>query len=304
MNILKERGFHGLNIFSDPLQTFSQKAIFNGKDFLSSYENGLVGFFHKKSDTSNIMLYYSKIIDASICYNNYVINKLYNVFNQFLPEWVILLLFGSFGIFVFIINYAFNWITSIIVHIMYLNQMFRNQTDVDSSSGMFDWMFGLKKEKTSFEWEPESSISFTRITKWFFLFLWSIPIFIICFFILPIFMTLYSIFSPYLATYSLEGGNKNNNLFTFLLSILSYQKIFFIVLFTVSIINSVSSSLGNAYLLPMVLAIIISAYFLNIYQTTISVTDKTETPDLTSFKQASVNGKKIGFIGGSKMKKK
>lgn len=295
MNVVKEYPFHGLKFWSDidSDKITSQKAIFNSKEFLNSYNDGLFGSLKKKASSSNIMLYYSSVFNDCISWNNWLINYLFIFMNTYLPEWTIITLLGYFFFVAFLpILMLLNYFVSILTHVMNLNQMFR--TKGSQFSGLLSWFIG--KTNSQANWQPEDDIKyfgFGTFSKWFFFFLWAYPIFLIATIVMPIVVTFYTIFSPLFATYKLEGDNKSepNTFLDFLKSVFMSHKVLIKIFVTVAIVAAIGTNLQSIYapaLGATIVGILFSALALNFYQSPIDTTDKTQTPGVESYKQAPI----------------
>ena len=137
------------SFFSENKETISQKAIFETKAYLDSFSNGFLCSLKENADVNsglfaNIPLFFSMVYDSIIAKNFYFMNNVFLYFS-YLPESIIMLLYGIFGIFIWIILYFWNVAISIFYHFINIPNFFR-----DSENG---------------KWESQDNISFLRFTK-------------------------------------------------------------------------------------------------------------------------------------------
>jgi len=239
------------SFFSDNKETFSQKANFNSQEYLDSFNKSILCSLKKSADPNaglfaNAPLYFSFVYDNLVAKNFLAINTIF-FYLSYLPESIIMLLYGIFGIFLWMGLYFFNVCISIFYHIINIPQLFRT----------------VSKQNDK-KWEPMESISFIRFMKLIlFFFLW-IPIGTLSAFITPAFFTLYGLISPLFAKYNIKGGKSNNNISNFLYDNLVYKKFFFFILATVSLFTNGIKYLGNNAIVGVIVAVIF-AYFMGLY---------------------------------------
>ena len=158
-----------------------------------------------------------------------------------------MLLYGIFGIFLWVGLYFFNVCISIFYHIVNIPQLFRTSS-----------------EENNKQWESMENINFIRITKLIlFFFLW-IPIGALSAFVMPAFFTLYGLISPLFAKYDIKNSKNDNNVLNFLYSNLVYKKFFFFVLATLSLFSNGIKYLGNNAIIGIIVAVIF-AYLMGLY---------------------------------------
>jgi hypothetical protein len=246
------------SFFSDNKDTLSQKAIFQSREYLDSFRKGLSCYL-KESATpnsgmfSNALLFFSYVCDNLISKNFMAFNTIFMNLS-FLPESIIMLLYGFFGIFLWIGIYFFNVCISIFYHFVHIPQLFRAESESN-------------KEK----WESEEDISFFHISKLIaFFFLW-IPIGVFSTFVTPFFFTIYAIIAPLYATYKItnkqkivDGVETSYNLFDFIKDTFTYKKFFFFLLSTISLISNGVKYLGNNALYGIIIAVIF-AFIMGLY---------------------------------------
>jgi len=301
MNVIKEYPFHGLKVWADEfdVKVTSQKAIFNGNEFLDTYKQGFVSSLNKKATVghSNITLYYSKVFNDCVAWNNWLINYIFIFFNAYLPEWTIITLIGYFFLIVFIpaLTVA-NFGISILAHVMNLPQMFRRKTD--ETSGLISWFVGHKSGSKS-KWQPEGNIDYFSLnmtSHWIFFFIWSYPVSMIATIVMPIAMTFYTLLSPLFATYILKNEPPRKDPYGFLAfvkSVFTGHKVLIKILVTLALIDAMIKNFQGKYYMPALAATIVGVLFsalkLNFYQSQIDPNIATQTTGETSYRQAKIS---------------
>jgi hypothetical protein len=240
------------SFFSDNKDSFSQKAIFNSQEYLDSFNKSFLCYLKSYADPngglfSNAPLYFSNVYDNLVAKNFLAMNSIFYYFS-YLPESIIMILYGFFGIFIWMGLYFFNLCTSIFYHIINIPQLFRNASDKNKNL-----------------WQTQRDISFFNILKLIlFFFLW-IPIGFFSAIISPIFFIIYAFIAPLFATYKIKSSNKSHNVFDFIKDTFVYKKFFFFVLASLSLLSNGSKYLGNYAFVGIIIAIII-AYIMGLYR--------------------------------------
>jgi len=243
------------SFFSEKEDTLSQKAVFNSQEYLDSFNKSFLCSLKKYADPNtglftNIPLYFSFVYNNLVAKNFLAINTIF-FYLSYLPESVIMFLYGLFGIFIWMGLYFFNVCISIFYHIINIPQLFRTIN-----------------EETK-QWETTENISFFRFIKLIqFFFLW-IPIGSLSAFIMPAFFTVYGLFAPLFASYKLRqtsqtSQNKTFNVIDFIKDTFAYKKFFFFILATLSLFSNGIKYLGNNAIVGIIVAIIF-AYFMGLY---------------------------------------
>ena len=241
--------------FSKDENILLQKSTFNSQEYLDSFNKNFLCYLKKSADPNsgllaNPSLFFSMVYDNLVAKNFLAINTIF-YYLSYLPESVIMLLYGLFGIFIWIGLYFFNVCISIFYHIINIPQLFRNLDD-----------------KTN-KWESIEQISFLHFVKLLlFFFIW-IPIGTLSAFITPTFFTLYGLIAPLFAKYKITNTNnkKDYNVFNFLKDTFIYKKLFFFILATLSLISNGIKYLGSYYSVAIIFAIIFS-FFMGLYTNT------------------------------------
>jgi hypothetical protein len=238
------------SFLSENVETVSQKAIFNSQEYLDSFRNSFLCSLKKKADPNgglfaNAPLYFSNVYDNVVAVNFLMISTIF-FYLSYLPESMIMLVYGLLGIFIWIGLYFMNLFISIFYHFVSIPQLFR--------SG----------QENMNQWEDKENISFFRISKLLlFWFVW-IPIGLLSTFIVPIFFTLYGLISPLFATYTINKTNKTKGVFNFIKDTFAYKKFFFFVLATISLFSNGNKYLGSSALIGIAIAVAF-AYFIGLY---------------------------------------
>ena len=143
MNVMRN------SFLSENKDTLSQKAIFNSQEYLDSFNNNFLCYLKTNSNPNsgvfaNGALFFSSVYDNLVAKNYLAINSIFNYFG-FLPESIVMLLSGFFGIFIWMILYFFNVCISIFYHILKIPELFRTKSEINENN-----------------WESTENISFIR----------------------------------------------------------------------------------------------------------------------------------------------
>jgi hypothetical protein len=279
MNPVKIRTWFGLGFWDDPVQTYSQKAYFDFKEFLNSFKDGWLVKLRNyannpNNNLSNFTLFMSEVLNSMTANSFGIITNIFKIFN-FLPEWMNML-FGTALLFLSsIFIYGYNFIVGIFYHILNLKQYFKE----------------VSKENPNL-WESDKSTSFIRIIKiLLFCFIWW-WVSIISIFVSPAFVTFYTIIKSLTAKYKLDKGDGDNGFLSFLKDNIVYKKSFLLTLATLGLINSTSNYLGGSYIFGLIIGIVIVAYLFGLYNPSIPSNDPTQTLGLKLKGYTKQNGGK------------
>jgi hypothetical protein len=204
---------------------------------------------------NNAGLYFYTTYSNIIASNYSAFNAIF-MFLSYLPEWLIMLCYGCFFIFIIIGLLLFNIFIYIYYNFINIPQLFRNTVD----------------NKT--KWEKNDDISFFRITKIFNLF-WVMCSLFIFIYVMPIVFTFYGLITPLYASYKINSNfipkqqqhninSKSYNLADFIKNTFTYKKIYFLILSTLSLIYYGVKSFGTKSIIVITIAILI-AYFIGLY---------------------------------------
>lgn len=239
------------SFFSENKVTSSQKAIFNSQEYLDSFNNSLLCSLKKNAGdpngglSANASLFFSSVYDNIVAKNFLAINTIF-LYLSYLPESAIMIIYGFFGIFLWITLYFFNVCISIFYHIVSIPELFRNAS-----------------EDYPNQWESSKNIGFFNVKLLFFCFIWW-WIGIISAFVSPAFFTLYGLISPLYATYKIKQTNNKFNIVDFIKNTFAYKKFLFIVLATLSLFSNGIKYLGNNSIVGIIIAVMF-AYFMGLY---------------------------------------
>ena len=148
MNIMRP------TFFSESKDTVSQKAIFNSVEYLDSFSDNFLCTLKKNANPdggllANACLFLSRVYDNLIAKNFLVINNIF-FYLSFLPESLIMILYGMFGMFIWMGIGYFNIAMSVFYHLANISALFRTSD---------------KNDKT--KWEPSDQIIFLDYFKVF-----------------------------------------------------------------------------------------------------------------------------------------
>jgi hypothetical protein len=251
INIMKPITIIPPSFFPDSEKCFSQKAIFKSKEYLDSFNNGFLCSIKNSADPNaglfaNGSLYFSKVYDNIVSKNFLIINTVF-FYLSYLPESLIMLLYGIFGIFLWMLLYFVNLFLSIYFHFVNIPQLFRSTS-----------------EQNDKQWESIENISLFRFMKLIlFFFVWSWIAFFSAL-ITPAFFTLYGLISPLFASYKINDTEGSYGLGNFLWSTIWYKQFFFFILATVSLFSNGIKNLGTNAIVAISIAVLF-AFFMGLY---------------------------------------
>lgn len=240
------------SVFSENKDILCQKAIFNSQEYLDSFNNSFLCSLKKSAEdpdggvSANASLFFSSVYDNLVAKNFSAINAIY-FYLSYLPESLIMIIYGIFWIFIWIILYFFNVCMSIFYHIIHIPQLFRSGSEE-------------KKGK----WESDGDIGFFNFKLVLFCFVWW-WIAMISSFVSPMFFTFYGLISPLYATYEVKQMNKQFTLIDFIKDTFTYKSFMFFILATLSLLSNGYTYLGNNAIVGIIIAIIF-AYFMGLYK--------------------------------------
>lgn len=246
------------SFFSENKDTFSQKATFNSQEYLDSFNNSFLCYFKKNAENpnggllSNAALFFSSVYDNIVAKNFLLINNIF-FYLGYLPESIVMIICGFFGIFLWIAMYLFNLCISVFYHIANIPELFRNAS--------------TNEEK---EWESYENIGFFNfgffkfnIKLLYFCFIWS-WITIISTVLSPLFFSLYGLLAPLYVKYDVKQINKTYNFINFIKNTFVYKKLFFIILATINLYFYGIAYLGFYSIISISLAVLF-AYYMGLY---------------------------------------
>jgi hypothetical protein len=240
--------------WSENKDTVSQKAIFDSQGYLDSFSNSFICSLKDKASAkggSNAALFFSRVYDNIVAKNLLAINTIF-FYLSYLPESMIMLLYGFLGIFIWMALYFFNMCISIFYHIVNIPELFRATFNPDET------------KKDIFEWESDETLSYFRFFKFLlFFFIW-IPVGMFSAFVVPAFFTLYGLISPLLASYTINKTKKSYGVYDFIKDTFAYKKFFFFVLATLSLFSNGIKYLGTNSIIGIIVAVVF-AYFMGLY---------------------------------------
>ena len=239
------------SFFSENKDTLSQKTVFNSQKYLDSFNKSFLCSLKENANdpkggmSASASLFFSSVYNNIVAKNFLAINTIF-YYLSYLPESAIMIIYGFFGIFIWMALYFFNVCISIFYHIICIPELFRNPaTDTDTET----------------KWQSNEEISFFSVKLLLFCFIWW-WIGLISVFITPIFFTLYGLISPLFATYKVK--NNQMNIGDFIKNTFAYKQFFFIILATISLFSNGITYLGNNSIVGIVLAVVF-AYFMGFY---------------------------------------
>lgn len=268
MNPLKIRSFYGLNFLGDPEELYSQIAKFNSKDFLNTFSDSWLCNIEEWAKPgrilSNFWLFESNILKPMTANTFGLMNSIFYKMN-YLPEWLIMILYSIIFTFVFFGLYIYNFFTGIILHLTNLYQYFLKPTEDDPT-----------------KWDTENPSYFNIKNMLLFFFIWTTTSFLSVLFS-PFFITIYCLLAPLSATYKLANSDKassntqtENTFISFIKDVVTYKKTFILLLIIYKLMGSANTYLGSSYLSGIIIALLILIFGLKIFATSKPTDDTTE----------------------------
>ena len=252
------------SLISKEEDILSQKAIFNSKEYLDSFNNSLLNFLQKASQDpsisfSNIPLYLSYVYSNITCRGYQGMNTIFSILNKYLNESGIMFIYGTFGFFIWIALFVINVFWSWVYHLIYIPQLFRDSY--------------IDKETNKDTWESSQNIGFFKPLRLiFFCFFWWLII--IPAMLSPIIITFSNLISPLCATYKIKdqdkfirnknGTSTNFNILDFIKQTAHYKTFFIVVMSTIALATNGLNYLGYSSLIGILIAIGF-AYFMGLY---------------------------------------
>ena len=237
------------SFMSDSKECFSQKAMFKSQEYLDSFSDSFLCLLKKNADPesgvfANAALFLSKVYENIVAKNFAVLNTFF-VSLSVLPEWLIMMLWGFFGLIFWFILWFITTCLSIVYHVISIPELFK------------------EKDETN-KWESDENVSLVRFTKLIlFFFIW-LPLGIASTFITPFFLSIYALISPLYAKYDVNDSGSSYGIFDFVKNTFAYKKMYFFILATISLIMNGQKYLGTASLIGIAVAIIF-AYIMGLY---------------------------------------
>lgn len=253
-------------------KSLSQKIGFNSEEYLASFKDSFLCALklNAKPDSgvfANTTLYYSKVYDGIISTNFKVINSLF-YYLSFLPESVIMLVYGLLAFPLFFIFYGISYLWTFFYHIINIPQFFR-----------------AASESNEKKWESTNKISFLRIIP---LILFGINCLgaLISLCVSPFLFTLYAFIAPLVV--SGKVNDKKYNVLNLILDSFNYKSKFFLDLATIGLIYNVfkyfTLNIALAIIPALIVLYIIGEFNINLPEEGMSGFSNT-----TGIKQAKVD---------------
>ena len=271
VNVIKEYGFFGLGwLFGETPKVFTTKIKFDQSEILKGYETGFMGMINSfKTDpdkASFLGLYIRDVLLNIIAVNNLYINKVYGIFNEYLPESMILLFYPMFVLLSSIFMLFANIWFSFFYQIKYCGDFFMDRSVKD---GNVRWN------------EP-----FTYLRPWrsFCLFLYAIFLFFPMNGILPLIASTYTFFAPLFIKGQVETTKQSYGFMQCLQDVFLYKSQFFLILLTYGLISNSIQYLGINGLIGCLVGIAIAFFGLHLYGQYIPKDHPASTPGYASRK--------------------
>jgi hypothetical protein len=250
MNPVKILPYYGLGFWANPEKYWIQEANFFNPEadinFMGKFFDTWLCSLQKKSE-SPFWVFETDVLKNMMCMSFTIFSGIFFYMN-YLPEWLIMLVFVISCLLILYIIYICNFIYGIYTHIIKF---------IDLISYL---LYPDKKEVLL--------IDYPGIFMYSILYFWAAFISIM---ITPALITGYTLFKALSVNYIVrQKDNKSDepiqkmNLVSFIKNIFYYKKTFIIILAMIKLIFSANSYLGTSYMLGVIIAILILIFRMNI----------------------------------------
>jgi hypothetical protein len=261
------------SIFSfTPTEIYSTKIHFDMDKINKSYlEEGFIKSLNDlKHDPNKVDklgffgLYLRDVLITMISWNNTVINTIYYYINEYLPDWLVLIGWPIFSSLIYGLTTLINYFATFVAHLVNYADWFAS-VDEDASN-----------ESGRIQWKPEGGFNnplyrIGGLILYFFFFFFALAF-------IPIIVTAYTILSPATIPATYSKDNKQMSFLEFIKSTIKNNITPIMLAFSYNLLVDTKNFLGNVYASSVLIAIIVSALFLHLYNKTI---DPESNPLLT-----------------------
>jgi hypothetical protein len=272
------------SIFSfTPIETTSTKIYFDMDEINESYKKeGFINLLNSlKYDSNRVSklggfgLYFRDVMCTMIGWNNSVVNGLYGFTNKYLPDWLILVLWPFISTMIYGFTMMVNYFACIVSHIINLK----------------DWVAQVDESTLSPEgrvnWLPDGGIDIRRIVE---MVIYGFFGFFFVFTLAPIIITIYSVLSPSTIQAKFEKNNKPMEFLNFIKDTVKTNMNTIMLVLSYNLLVITKNTLGSTYASSALLAIIIAAFGLHLYNR--STSSDTSNTNNTNNKPVTPNIKK------------
>lgn len=204
--------------------------------------------FLDASKTSVVAKYFRQVFTDAFSTNTSFITTYSNVLNS-LPNWAILLAYSIVSIPLFLVLWIFNWITNIIFALTNLKLLFIQKEDCEPT--LFG---GSQKNCDANAWQKEKDISWFSL-RWIPVFFYLMIIGLTTFFS-SLYTTFASLFSPLMMKFVLTDKSKYG-FSDFLQDMIVTNKPLWFILFSLVLLSTTNTYLGNTYSAAAIFAMIV-----------------------------------------------
>lgn len=266
------------SIFSfTPTEVYSTKIHFNMDEINKSYlkEGFIKSLNDLKHDPNKVDklgvfgLYLRDVLITMISWNNTVVNTIYYYINEYLPDWLVLIGWPIFSSLIYGLTTLINYFATFVAHLV----------------NYADWFSSIDEEASQqsdkIQWKPEGGFNsplyrIGGLVLYFFFFFFALAFF-------PIIVTAYTILSPATIPATYSKDNKQMSFLEFIKSTIKNNMTPIMLAFSYNLLVDTKNFLGNVYASSVLIAIIVSALFLHLYNKSINPEDnQLLTPLVTS----------------------
>jgi hypothetical protein len=250
MNPVKILSYYGLGFWTDPEKFWIQEANFFNPEaninFMDKFFDTWICSLQKK-DQSPFWIFETDVLKNMMCMSFFIFSSIFFYMN-YLPEWLIMIVFSIFFLGILYTLYAVNFIYGLYVHVTKYIELISYL------------LFPANKTLIL--------LDYPLIFMYSILYFWGAFYSII---ITPAFITLYTLFKALTVNYIVrKKDNKTDepiqkmNMISFIKNVFYYKKTFIIILTMIKLILSANSYLGTSYMLGVMIAILILIFGMNI----------------------------------------
>lgn len=237
-----------IHVIKTDANVFSQKAVFQSKEFMDSFQGNWLCMLKKYATPEhgvlgNTALYMSSLSDNMVAFNGWLVTFIFEQLSV-LPESWVMLVYGLFGILVWIGMYVINVAVSLFYHVSSIPYLFQYGDDTNHWDG----------------------VSLFSVVKWLMFFIVWIPMGVCSAISMPFIMTVYALILPLFATYKTPFSPNVCGFGTFLQDTVMYKKSFVFIMATISLAYNSATQLGAMSLIGVAVAVLV-AYLMGMYKT-------------------------------------
>jgi hypothetical protein len=251
MNPVKILPYYGLGFWTDPEKYWIQEANFFNPEaninFMDKFFETWLCSLQKK-DKSPFWVFETDVLQNMMCMSFVIFSSIFFYMN-YLPEWLIMILFGFFFFVIIYVIYISNFIYGIYTHIIKYIDLITYLLFPANKKVILNDYPGIIMYSIFYFWAAFISVMIT-----------------------PAIITTYTLFKALTVNYTVRKKDNDTedkttqkmNLVSFIKNVFYYKKTFIIILTMMKLILSANSYLGSSYMIGVIIAILILIFGLKI----------------------------------------